>query len=188
MRPDAIIQGNTISVRFITKLKEDPNFNRLIENTIGEIETNIQNLNKDIQKYNGELEFIIKRFIKERKEKLLLREKISKSIEVPIKRRKNFSALIPIKRKKIIVELPELTKKIEGSNPSIAVKVYENILYVCYNMGHAMEFNPNTFEGLEEPQIRDFFLVMLNAFYESAATGETFNKLGEGRITTMRAI
>ena len=182
MYPDANVQDNMISVKFITELKENPNLNQRINETIEEIETNIQNLNNDIQEYNRNLGFDIKRCIANKKNELLLREKISQSIEIPIKRRKNFSVLVPITRKEIIVNLPKLTKKNFESDPFIAIKVYEDILYICYNMGHVMEFNPSTFEHLTERQIRDFFLVMLNAFFEGGATGETFNKEGKTDI------
>lgn len=42
-----------------------------------------------------------------------------------------------------------------------------------------MERHPKTFSKLSEPEIRDFFLVILNSHFKGTATGETFNNQGK---------
>ena len=49
-------------------------------------------------------------------------------------------------------------------------------------MALAMERSPRTFSKLKEEEIRDFFLIILNAHYEGQATGETFNYGGKTDI------
>ena len=55
-------------------------------------------------------------------------------------------------------------------------------LEICLNMSVVMERNPKTFREFSEEFIRDVFLLVLNAFFEGRATGETFNKKGKTDI------
>ena len=49
-------------------------------------------------------------------------------------------------------------------------------------MSLAMERSPETFSRLGEEQIRDFFIIVPNSYYEGEATGETFNSKGKTDI------
>jgi len=64
----------------------------------------------------------------------------------------------------------------------LALEEYENILEMIFDMALAMERSPRTFSKLKEEEIRDFFLIILNAHYEGQATGETFNYGGKTDI------
>ena len=66
--------------------------------------------------------------------------------------------------------------------PYLDISIYESILEIISNMSLAMERSPNTFSKLKEEEIRDFFLIMLNAHFEGSATGETFNCTGKTDI------
>ncbi|OLS25211.1 MAG: hypothetical protein HeimC3_16550 [Candidatus Heimdallarchaeota archaeon LC_3] len=49
-------------------------------------------------------------------------------------------------------------------------------------MSIVMERNPDAFRTLNEPDIRQHFLVQLNGFFKGMATGETFNYKGKTDI------
>jgi len=63
--------------------------------------------------------------------------------------------------------------------PTLPESEYEHILSIITNMVAVMERSPKSFATMKEENLRDHFLVQLNAQYEGQATGETFN--GEGK-------
>jgi len=172
-----------INLFFRSKSLDTNRLNREIERVLNEIKINVAHLNNDLKKFNDWLDLNIKALIARRRQKITSIKSFAEKINIPIKRVDNPPPTIPIKRKKILMpSSPKVQKKVARTNPTIAESVYEDILELCFNMSLAMERNPTTFENLDEEQIRDFFLVILNAFFEGEATGETFNKKGKTDI------
>ena len=66
--------------------------------------------------------------------------------------------------------------------PTLDMKEYEHILSVISNMVVVIERSPKAFRGMCEEDLRQHFLVQLNAQYEGQATGETFNFEGKTDI------
>lgn len=161
---------------------DNQRINYFLERKINHVLENFQNFNLDIQAYNKSLRSSIERLIDRRIENLLKFRAVSESITVPIKRRKDSPPEIPLKRKRIRLTKPESKQEISPPYSILAKNDYEEILEVCSHMGIAMERSPKTFDTLSEEQIRDFFLVILNAFFEGEATGETFNRGGKADI------
>lgn len=183
--PDGSVDNHRkIIILFFRSESLDTNrLNREIEITLNEINVNVAHLNNDLKRFNDWLDTNIKALIERRRQKITSIKSFAERINIPLKRVDNPPPTIPIKRKKILVPpSPKLEKKVARTNPTIAESVYEDILELCFNMSLTMERNPTTFEDLDEEQIRDFFLVMLNAFFEGEATGETFNKKGKTDI------
>ncbi len=176
-----------ISLFFKSKSLDANRLNQEIERVLDEINTNVAHLNNDLRKFNDLLNANIKSLVKQRRQKIASVNSFAEKINIPIKRIDKPPPTIPIKRKKIIPSpTPRVKAKSAKINPIIAESVYEDILELCFNMSLAMERNPTTFENLDEEQIRDFFLVILNAFFEGEATGETFNKGGKTDILIRR--
>ncbi len=183
--PDGSVDNNRkiINLFFRSKSLDTNRLNREIERSLNEININVDHLNNDLKKFNDWLDTNIKALIERRRQKITSIKSFAEKINIPIKRVDNPPPTIPIKRKKILIPpSPKVETKVARTNPTIAKSVYEDILELCFNMSLAMERNPTTFEDLDEEQIRDFFLVMLNAFFEGEATGETFNKKGKTDI------
>jgi hypothetical protein len=59
---------------------------------------------------------------------------------------------------------------------------YERILEICNAMATVLEQSPATFATLDEPDIRNHFLVQLNGQFQGNATGETFSAAGKTDI------
>ena len=172
-----------INLFFRSKSLDTNRLNREIERVLNEIKINVTHLNNDLKKFNDWVDTNIKALIERRRQKITSIKSFAEKINIPIKRINNPPPTIPIKRKKILIPpSPIVKKKVARANPTIAESVYEDILELSFNMSLAMERNPTTFEDLDEEQIRDFFLVILNAFFEGEATGETFNKKGKTDI------
>lgn len=109
---------------------------------------------------------------------------MARSLQIPIKSREASPEVfeIPLKPKRIEIEIPDIPLKYKKPIPTIKNEIYENILEIYLNMSVVMERNPKTFREFREESIRDVFLLVLNAFFEGKATGETFNKEGKTDI------
>ncbi len=183
--PDGSVdnQRKIINLFFRSKSLDTNRLNREIERVLNEININVAHLNNDLKKFNEWLDTNIITLIKRRRQKIASIKSFAEKINIPIKRVDNPTPTIPVIRKKILMPpTPKVETKVARTNPTIALNVYEDILELCFNMSLTMERNPTTFEDLDEEQIRDFFLVMLNAYFEGEATGETFNKKGKTDI------
>jgi hypothetical protein len=66
--------------------------------------------------------------------------------------------------------------------PHLEEAGYNDILDVLASMSLLIERNPTTFEHMQEPVLRDHFLLQLNGQFEGKATGETFNGAGKTDI------
>ena len=138
----------------------------------------------DVSNFNKELESFVRQFVAQRKKKLLDDIGLVSSLGIPIKRREDMPTTytIPSIRKKPKFELPKISGETFKPEPALALEEYENILEMIYNMALVIERSPQTFSKLREEEIRDHFLMMLNAHYEGQATGETFNYGGKTDI------
>jgi hypothetical protein len=87
-----------------------------------------------------------------------------------------------VKPKKINIELPKVQSEEFKPEPTLAMDIYEEILKILENMILTMERSPKTFSRLKEEELRDFFLVILNASFEGEAMGEVFNYMGRTDI------
>ena len=157
---------------------------RTFEHNLGEIKRYIDWIKSDIKNYNEHITQVGKTTLVNRKSKVLGDMGLVQSLGVPIKHRDAVSDTytIPITRKRVIIELPKVPAGPFQPEPTISNEIYESILEIMSNMSLAMERSPQTFSKLHEEEIRDFFLLMLNAHFEGRASGETFNFAGKTDI------
>ncbi|RMF92142.1 MAG: hypothetical protein D6734_12940, partial [Candidatus Schekmanbacteria bacterium] len=151
---------------------------------LNKIKRYLEWIKRDVESFNSSLEPFVRQFVSQRKKKLLNDIDLISSLGIPIKRRKDMpeTYTIPSIRKKLKFERPKISKELFKPEPVLALEEYENILEMIYNMASVMERSPQTFSKLKEEEIRDHFLMMLNAHYEGQATGETFNYGGKTDI------
>jgi hypothetical protein len=153
-----------------------------IDKDIHLIESYLNWVKNDVDNYN--LEVYIRNLIKTRKCKLLNGRNLATSLNIPIKKRSDTTRTysIPVKPKKINIELPKVKYENFKPEPTLAEEIYEEILKILENMILAIERSPKTFSKLKEEELRNFFLVMLNANFEGEAIGEVFNYKGKTDI------
>ena len=151
---------------------------------LNEIEKYLEWIYRDVNQFNENLKKDIRQFISQRKNKLLKDMNLVSSLEIPIKRSENLPTTysIPLAPKKLKINRPKASVESFKPEPTLSLQEYENILEILLNMSIAMERSPKVFSRLKEEEIRDFFLVMLNAHYGGQATGETFNFTGKTDI------
>lgn len=122
--------------------------------------------------------------IEGRRRKLLADRNLAASLGFPLRANPTPppSPSVPLKRKKI--GFTDARKVSQGfvPEPAIEHQAYEDILSMLRGMSVTMERCPAAFRGLEEEHLRMFFLATLNAQFDGAATGETFNSEGKTDI------
>jgi len=138
----------------------------------------------DVDVYNGSLEPFVRQSVSDRKEKLLADLGMVTALGIPVKRRDSLPVTysIPSIGKKPRIETPKVANKPFKPEPILIEEEYEDILKLIHNMALVMERSPQTFRKLREEEIRNHFLMVLNASYEGQATGETFNYGGKTDI------
>jgi hypothetical protein len=89
---------------------------------------------------------------------------------------------VPSVKKKVTIQKPRATATPFVPDPELDMQNYEEILKIVSNMVLVMERSPHAFATMDEPDLRQHFLVQLNGHFEGEATGETFNYEGKTDI------
>jgi len=166
-------------------VEHDPEkLKQMYKQDLDEIKRYLEWVRRDVGGFNNQLESLVRQSVAQRKKKLLDDLGLVSALGIPIKRRDDLprTYAIPSIRKKPRIELPKVTGEPFQPEPILPEEEYENILEIIYNMSLIMERSPQTFSKLREEEIRDHFLMILNAHYEGQATGETFNYGGKTDI------
>lgn len=142
-------------------------------------------LNTDIIQYNETVVSKIRNLFIARKNKILKRQNLATSINIPLKKRdsapKTFAIPTPNMRRKITIK-PRVGLQPFEPDPTLDENTYNDILRIINDMGKAFERNPSVYSNKGEEDLRDHFLMQLEPNYEGSATGETFNKKGKTDI------
>lgn len=180
----AFVKGHEIRLPYsevVAGAQQD--FSLLYENDISGIQTNVQNLARDVELFNAELATLIPARLEERKRVAGQNTSIIQGFKIPVRKRDDIPATYVIPEIRRAPRIVEPTKpKTVAMEPTLESAEYENILTIMKDMALAMERTPSTFATLSEEEIRDFFLISLNGHYQGNATGETFNGSGKTDI------
>jgi hypothetical protein len=143
-------------------------------------------LSAEVENNNQDLKAIIRRKFLNRKSQLQVNISVITSLGVPIKARKDipktFSVPVGHLKQKAIVAKPTTISHQRNLQPTLNRTDYDNILRVIHDVGKEYERLPSTYMNKSEEDIRDLFLLFLEANFEGSATGETFNRSGKTDI------
>lgn len=151
---------------------------------LAEIREHLACIGRDVSPFNASIAEIAKKRIETRREKLLKDQNLATAMGFPLKRRSDApqTYVVPTARRKMMARRPLEGRAPAPPEPALAMEEYEHILSVISNMVTVIERSPKAFSGMREEDIRQHFLVQLNAQYEGQATGETFNFEGKTDI------
>ncbi len=135
-----------------------------------------------VSEYNQKVGSEIRSRLEARKKRVLESKSLVANLGFPVQARGQQAVPVPLSRKRITPALPPLSTSSFQPEPAISEEDYESILRTMQQMTLVMERNPASFAAADEETIRTHFLVPLNANYEGAATGETFNGNGKTDI------
>lgn len=175
--------GSGTVTYYVELFEKDPKKFEQEKNSIyGKMIVNLPNLNREVEQWNAQLEGFISSCIQAEYNKYLEENSFFEAISVKVNQNTNTVFTAPTVRKKE-VPLPVPEKKEFKSEPSMDSIMYADVLKVLNEVGKSFERKPSTYEGKDEPEIRDSLLLFLETRYEgTTATGETFNKAGKTDI------
>lgn len=179
-----IISGNELQIRY-ARTDHNPevlrdNFDRDIQL----IQQNLNYVNSDVTAFNSQMRQTTLQRIDERRTKLIKDQGLATSLGFPLKRRDDAprSYAVPVVRRKLSLQKPTATTEPYRLEPALGMQEYEDVLDIISNMVFVIERSPKSFATMKEEDLRQHFLVQLNAQYKGQATGETFNFEGKTDI------
>lgn len=137
-----------------------------------------------VEEFNSRVRSIAEQAIESRRSFLMGVQEVAYNLRFPVRRRADApeTYVVPEVRRKIAPKLPPIVPGRDAPTPVIDMEDYDNILSIVSNMVAVMERSPSAFQGMKEEDLRQHFLVQLNAQYEGQATAETFNATGKTDI------
>jgi len=182
--PRATIAGNVLYIRVTGVDLTNEAVDKELKNRLDEIEKHLATLRNDVAQLDAQVKPLARQLIEARRTKLLGAKKMASSLSFPLKPRGGAQTYyVPTVRKKIVTRPPP-SKPSEPFKPEPALdeKQYQEILTAIAGMAQTMERSASAFVNMDEETLRTQFLVPLNAMFEGAATGETFNAAGKTDI------
>lgn len=138
---------------------------------------------KDVATYNASLISLITPVVMQRRKYIEQIDGLVAMLDIPIKENHDAPAVVPIHlRPHIVVQLPPPPKSGVRAEPGISKDLYERILTIIRHEARTYETAPETFNQLQEEQLRDILLSHLNGHFHGAATAEAFRKKGKTDI------
>lgn len=137
----------------------------------------------DVDAFNNRLPAIIRRSVEERRKYIEQTDELLSMIDIHIRPDANAPPIIPVQlRPHIAVELTPPPRT--GVKPEYGIRsdIYQKILEIIRHEARSFETTPETFNLLEEEQLRDVLLAHLNGHFKGAATAEAFRKKGKTDI------
>lgn len=181
--PRAIVTENEIVILVEDRDLNPEKIKSYLDGQILTINRFIECQNIDIDQFNATLPGLIRQHIDVRRQRLLTSQGTVAALGFPVRRRESSQTYaVPTVRRKISIVPPPATSAPYVPEPTLAASDYENILTYLDDLCRGLEQSPSTYAHMGEEQIRDQFLVALNATFEGRATGETFNKSGKTDI------
>jgi hypothetical protein len=155
-----------------------------IDRVVSEIQQYVDRVASEVVSFNSTLGGEAARVIEARRLRLLANQGRLASLGIPVRERPDApkTYAVPSVRRKAAPVLPPATSTPFEPEPAWATEHYEHALQAIQNMALMMERTPSAYSNMGEEHLRDQFLVVLNAYFEGNATGETFNRSGKTDI------
>jgi hypothetical protein len=183
-RPHGGVQDN-ILLLYIKGLDLNADMVRAqIQQSITEISQNLNYLQIDANRFNGNLYSYAHTLLGQRRKKLLTDRNLVSALGYKLKGRSSDSSTdeAPEARRKLAPLLPTVSTIPFKPEPTLTLKDYERILKVLMNTVGLLEHSPSLFVSLDEETLRSHFLVQLNRHFEGKVQGETFTFEGKTDI------
>lgn len=183
--PEVEIQRGEVRIQW-THSDQDPadadQINVYVNQQISDLQRYLDCTATQVQQFNGTLARQAAQLVVTAKERVARERDVSAKLEFPLRRRQDADQyLVPVNRR-LLAMRPESAAASPKPEPCLADQAFEDVLRVLIHSRNALERSPSLAQALGEDQIRDILLISLNAVFEGAATGETFNHLGRTDI------
>lgn len=183
--PDIAVEPGKIifSVSFSDQAADTAAIQTEIKKHISALKGAIANLNKDVEAHNATAPEKIRAEVHRKIELARKSTGAIAALGIPMVRSDSEPTFkVPlVQRERPVIPPPVAVGRYEPE-PTIAEEEYRHILEIMRSGSLVIERNPSSFATLDEPAIRDHFLIQLNGHYKGTATGETFNANGKTDI------
>lgn len=177
------VPNNTVAFKFKLYEKDPQKFIQEKESCKKRAFTNMEATNKIVDEWNSLLKSKIDRIFKNYKDKFLKENDFFAAINIKVNEDTKSIFTVPTITKKNLPQPTISSKKEFTSEPSMSQKMYNDVLKVIYDFGKGMERKPSLYQGKDEEQLRDNFVMLLETRYDATtAAGETFNRGGKTDI------
>ena len=182
--PRGVVRGNDLVFVYERTTHDVLRIRSEFDRELQSVQQNVSRIADQVEQFNSTIRTKVSQQIGARREKLLQDRGIIEGLGFPLKRRSQVPTTYatPEVKRRIVPQLPPVSTKPYGPEPTLAIDEYEHILSVISNMVMVMERSPSAFKTMGEEDLRQHFLVQLNGQYEGQATGETFNYEGKTDI------
>jgi hypothetical protein len=182
--PVGNVVGSEIQLTYQTANLDGEGIKREYQGTVREIKQNLDWQRESADRFNNELERIVRDGLSKRKRRILAGSGMVASLGLPIRKREGAPTTysVPVTRRRPRIERPKVTEESFRPEPALAIEDYEDILSIIRSMVTVMEQSPRAFALMGEEDLRTHFLVQLNGQYDGQATAETFNFEGKTDI------
>lgn len=182
--PHGTVEGRELLLSYERTDHDGSALRREFDNTLGEIRQYLGWIEQQVISHNRSLNSQALRLVTTKRDKLLRDQGLARSLGFPLHQRENapMTYTVPTVKRRIAPRMPHASATAFVPEPTLDAKEYEHILSVIQNMVLVIERSPETFRMLKEEDLRNHFLVQLNAQYEGQAAGETFNGSGKSDI------
>jgi len=179
MFPRADVGANELTITVLSEDADSEHIRQKLNGELNLIQQYLGGVTPMVSEYNQRLPHETRSRLEARKKRILDRRGLVQNLGFPVRPRGQQAISVPLARKRIIPTLPPAPPGGFQPEPAITETDYDAILQTMQQMTLVMERNPGSFSHVDEETIRSHFLVPLNAQFEGAATGETFN--GDGK-------
>jgi hypothetical protein len=156
--------------------------NAFVNQQISHLQRYLDRTATQVEQFNGELDRRAAQLVATAKTRIAHERDVSEKLDFPLRRRPDADEyLVPVSRRPLAIRSQPAAAS-AGTEYGLADRAFEDVLQVLVHSRNALERSPSLAQALGEDQIRDILLISLNAVFEGAATGETFNHLGKTDI------
>lgn len=169
------MQGYEIVFKKIIFDTSSETIKREMNSNIDSILAQLKNVNSEVDYYNKDITRQINNTFEITKNKIINKNNILESLDIPIKRSDNvsstFSVPVPNIRKKISLVKPVANETRYVPEPTLNKEIYSHILRLINDIGKEFERLPSLYANKKEEHLRDHFLMMIEPHFDGSATG-----------------
>jgi hypothetical protein len=180
---DGEVHEDVHELRFYCEMASDSltseAVNSALQGQLRRVKEILGNVRSTVDQYNRDLPRMVHEHVAAVRARAEKSREVKSTLAFPLRKKDSPSHPVPILRKPLAVRPAPSPAKPE---PHLELQQYDEIIAMLANMAASIERTPEAFAGQTEEFLRDQFLMVLNANFGGAATGETFNVDGKTDI------
>lgn len=155
-----------------------------VKSAIDRVKSDVRGYNESIQSENQRFRPQVAQMVNTKRSRVLEKHKgldsLSAAVGIPLRKKAEIATVVPTAPKVRAAIRPVLPPPSRPpTRPVLEPDKFAAILELIDNSGRQFERTPQSFQQLTEEGLRDILLSSLNAVFEGAAGGETFQGVGK---------